>query len=97
MDPVGYQQDASECSKSRKGLLEELARKAKEAEEKRKKDAQAAAEAATVVLEAGSSFVDVMGTLKLNERSMLDHANPRPFPTSRCRWKQGRRREGGKR
>ena len=49
------------------------ARKAKEAEEKRKKDA----EAATVVLEDGSSFVDVMGTLKLNERCILDHAKPK--------------------
>ncbi len=29
------------------------------------------------MLEAGSSFVDVMGTFTLNERSMLDHAKPK--------------------
>ncbi len=38
------------------------------------------------MLEAGSSFVDVMGTLKRDERRMLDHANLRSFPISYRFW-----------
>ncbi len=87
--PATQQKAVAGCfrvHKEQEKAAEDLARRAKEADERWKKDAEAGAEPAESMLEAGSSFVDVMGTLKLNERRMLDHANLRSFPISYRFW-----------